>query len=52
MFCFEPSIKLRLAKGRFVPLVGLSTGCSFTRTATAEVISGSKAVIPKTNLRH
>lgn len=50
MFSFELSRKLGPAK--ICPLAGLSTRCSFTRTATADVISGSNAVTPKTNLRN
>lgn len=32
------------------PLAGPRTGCSFTSTDTADVMSGSNDVAPKTNL--
>lgn len=51
-FCFQLSSKLGPAKAKLVPFATPITGCSFTRTATADVSSGSKAVTPKTNLKH
>lgn len=50
MLCFELSTKPGVAKERFCPLASPSTGFSSTSTATADVIRGSKAVTPKTNL--
>lgn len=47
---FELSKTLVLFNRIFCPLAKLGVGCSFTRTETADVIKGSKAVNPKTNL--
>lgn len=50
IFCLEFSIKFEPeSKGLCPPEEG--TLCSFTRTATADVIRGRKAVTPKTNLQ-
>lgn len=52
MLLFELAIKPVLVSDEILcPLVEPYTGCSFTRTATADVIKGSKAVNPKTNLQ-
>ena len=48
--CLELSIKPEPEIVALCPLEG-NTACSLTRTATAEVIKGRKAVTPKTNLQ-
>ena len=50
MRCFELSKNSGPAKRIFSPLVVPNIGCSFTRTATTDVINGSNDVTPKTNL--
>lgn len=52
ILCFEFSKNSGLANEKVCPLAVPSVGCSFTRTATADVSSGSNAVTPKTNLDH
>lgn len=51
MLFFELSKKPVLSDKISCPLAEATTCCSFTRTATADVIKGSKAVNPKTNLQ-
>jgi len=50
MRCFELSKNSGPEKRRFSPLAVPIIGCSFTRTATTDVINGSNDVTPKTNL--
>jgi hypothetical protein len=52
MLSFELSKNSGLVNENVCPLAVPSIGCSFTRTATADVSSGSNAVTPKTNLDH
>lgn len=51
MCCFEVSIKPNPVEGRLGPFNGTQTRSSSTRTATADVNKGNKAVTPNTNLR-
>lgn len=51
MHRFEVSRKPKPLGRRLDPFTGTQTGCSSTSTATADVIKGSKAVTPNTNLR-